>query len=384
LRIAFDTRWIRTSNLEGVGGYTMELLLKLLEIDTSNDYLAFFDSEDKLRYFKRVFKPERFKNLEVRHVRFSLASLWANGISLPRFLKKNKIDIYHVPFFAFSPFKMSPKLIATVYDIVPFLYPRYSVLDCPTLRLFFNNRYLLKTIMSRADKFVVASQHSIDYLVKEFGFSPDKFVLVRPGIAPGIARVTDEDLLKTVASVYRLPRDYILFMGELGLHKRITPLIKGYMMLPEELRRKHKLVIVGRGEKLYPRDVDVSVRRKALPEGVIIPGYIRMEDKPAVYSMAKAFVSPTLYEGFPLFMLEAMACGVPVAASNIPLLREFVGDSMLKFDPEQPRSVCAALKRILTDDSSRASLIKKGKDMVSTYTWESTARNILQVYNNVL
>jgi glycosyltransferase involved in cell wall biosynthesis len=383
LRIAFDTRWIRTSNLEGIGGYSLELLEELLAADKSNQYLLFFESDDRVRYFRKRFKPERFNNVEVVKTGLTLSSLWVNVVFLPRFLRKHKVDIYHVPYFAFTPFKSNYKTVATVYDLVPFLYPRYSVRDCPVLRYIFRNRTFAKFIMSKADGFVACSSRSLEYMKDKCGIKEDKLKLIYPGVGRDFRPITDKDKLESVASKYDLPRDYVLYMGELGLHKNITNLVKAFLMMNGRLRKKHKLVIIGRGEKLYPRDIDGVMKKGKLHEDIVMPGYILMEDKPAIYSMAKAFVSPTLYEGFPLFILEAMACGVPVAASGIPELAEFVGDSIFQIDPSKPESISIALERILTDENLRAALVNKGSDVSSKFSYKNTAGQILSVYEEL-
>jgi len=384
VRIAFDTRWIRTSNQEGVGGYALELLLKMLETDRENSYLAFIETEEKFRYFQKRFRPERFKNLEVRREHLVLSSIWANNVSLPLFLRRNDIDIYHVPFFAFTPFKAGYKIIATVYDLIPYLYPRYSVRDCPVVRFFFRHKAFARFMMNKADKFVVSSKGSIEYLKREMRMSDDKLKLIYPGVGEEFRRVADRDALRIVSGKYGIPEGSIVFMGELGLHKNISGLIEAYLSLGEKLRKKHKLVIIGRGEKLYPKDVDRSVASGSPHRDIIMPGYILLEDKPAIYSLASCFVSPTRYEGFPHYILEAMACGTPVAASDINEIREFAGKgSYAGFDPDDPSSIGAALESVLTDEKHRKDMIAIGKKAASRFTWDKAAREILALYNNV-
>ncbi len=384
MRIAFDTRWIRTSNMEGVGGYSWELLRSLLKADKANEYLLFFEDDLKESFFKREFKTAQYNNVKTSHADLSTGSLLVNIFSLPGFLKRNRIDVYHTPYFAFTPFKAGYKLIATVYDLIPFLYPRYSVRDCPILRYIFKNRAFAKFIMSKADRFITSSKYSKEYLSKNFDYPKEKISVIYPGVSGDVKRVTESGYLDHCAAKYGLPKDYVLFMGELGLHKNITSLVKAYSMINPALRKKHKLVLIGRGEELYPKDIDPIIREGKLRGDIIVPGYILPEDKPAVYSMARAFVSPTLYEGFPLFILEAMACGVPVAASNIPQLDEFVKDAICKFDVGRSESIAIALEKVLTDEPLRAQLVQKGAKQVSLFNWDKTAAQVLALYNNVI
>jgi glycosyltransferase involved in cell wall biosynthesis len=376
LRIAFETRWMTTSNMEGVGGYTLNLLLNLLEIDRENSYLALFESEDKLRYFKRNYDLDRFPNLEIKLIDLSLGSLLSNVIFLPRFLKSQNIDVYHSPYFVLSPMNQNYRIIATIYDLMPFLYPRESIRDCPLLKFIFKNRWFSRLIMSKASAFVASSDDMINYVSTKFGFSREKFRVIKPGVGSGYMPISDETLLTQVSNVYGIPRGCVLFMGCLGEHVRINDLAEAYLKLDPDLRKKHKLVIVGRGEERYPKSIPPN-------EDIIFPGYIKMEDKPAVYSLASAFMNPTLYEGFPLQMLEAMACGVPVAASNIPQFREFAAGAFLEFDPNDVNSTAAALNRILTDESLRTQLKERGLAAAGKFKWEGTAKEVLELYKRL-
>ena len=219
----------------------------------------------------------------------------------------------------------------------------------------------------------------------KFGYPNERIDLIYPGISERVKRVADEGILESVAAKYGLPRNYILFMGEFGRHKNLEGLVKAYLSLDASLRKRHKLVIIGRGEELYPTKESSRLDLAGFKSSdIITPGYILMEDKPAIYSMACAFVSPTLYEGFPLFILEAMACGVPVACSGIETVNEFVGDAVLKFNSHERDSIKGALEKILTDASIRSSLAQKGLERARRFSWSNTARQTLDLYNNVM
>jgi glycosyltransferase involved in cell wall biosynthesis len=373
---------VRTSNLEGVGGYALELLPELLKIDTENEYFLFFEPDERPNYFKKRVDLSRFKNVEIKVAPLPLGRLKTNIFSLPRFLKENRIDIYHVPNIVFSPFKSGYKIIATVYDLLPFLYPRVAIRDCPLLSFIYKSRAFASFIINKADYIVASSRHSAMYLSHEFKFPIERTRLIYPGVSDKMRRVTDLKELAPLKRKYSLPDNYVLYMGELGSHVNIPALVAAYGMLPEALRAKHKLVIIGRGEKLR-RDLDKITRSKVALHDIVMPGYIFPDDKAAIYSMAAAFVSPTLYEGFPLLILEAMACGVPVAASAVPCLDEFLFDAALRFDPKDPKSIAASIESILTDSSLRSDLAQKGRLMSSKFSWQTTAKSILDLYKEV-
>ena len=185
-----------------------------------------------------------------------------------------------------------------------------------------------------------------------------------------------------VRGKYGLPADYILYVGTIQPRKNLGTLIEAYARLKKERGIANRLVITGRKGWLYDR-LFARLKELALGDEVIFTGFVPDEELPYIYDGAKAFVYLSFFEGFGLPPLEAMACGVPVITSNTTSLPEVVGDAGIALPPKDVEGVTAALARILTDPETAAAMKEKGLRRARTFSWESTARQTLEIYGKI-
>jgi len=187
---------------------------------------------------------------------------------------------------------------------------------------------------------------------------------------------------ETVAAArarYRLPERYLLFVGTIEPRKNLGRLLQAFERL-HEARLTDALVIVGQRGWLYD-DFFAALENSPARQAVIFPGFVPDADLPAVYAGAQALAFPSLFEGFGLPVLEAMACGTPVVCSNTSSLPEVVGEAALLVDPTDVDALADALTRVLRDDALRRELWQKGWAQVQHFTWQETARRTLAVYH---
>jgi len=229
---------------------------------------------------------------------------------------------------------------------------------------------------------VVGSESAARDLVELAGVPRDKIEVIRYGVSEAFYPEPGAAVREMLQRRYNLPRArYLLFVGTLEPRKNVPTLLRAFSRLPH-LRRTHCLVLAG-----PPAHGVDEIRRVAqtlgLSEAVAMPGYLTVEELRALYSHADCFVYPSLYEGFGLPPLEAMACGAPVIASNASCFPEVLADAAVQVDPRDPAALAAAIAAVVEDESLTSALRDKGFDRVKRFSWERTARQTLEIYRRI-
>jgi glycosyltransferase involved in cell wall biosynthesis len=246
------------------------------------------------------------------------------------------------------------------------------------------NRWYLNLTMPlycrRATHIIVISECTRRDLVAAYGLPPDKVTVVYEAADPRF-RPQPPDAVTGVRARYGLPERYLLFVGTIEPRKNLTRLLRAFEVVRAD-GLADGLVIVGRRGWLYD-DFFATLERSPARDAVFFPGYVPDEDLPALYAGAQALVLPSLYEGFGLPTLEAMACGTPVACSDTSSLPEVTGDAALHFDPREVGAMTDALRRLLGDADLRAVLRGRGLERVVGFSWERVAAETRAVYSAV-
>jgi len=193
--------------------------------------------------------------------------------------------------------------------------------------------------------------------------------------------------MSTISERYGIGSRFILYFGGFDLRKNVPRLIEAYARLPEHLRREYQLVVAGRyhnlGHPLFP-DPRETVRRLGLEGNVVFTGQIREQDKAPLFSAATVFAFPSLYEGFGIPVLEAMACGTPVLTSNLSALPEVAGDAGLLIDPYDTDAIAQGLVDLLDHQERREELARRGLERARRFTWRQVAEQTVRVYRSVV
>lgn len=290
-------------------------------------------------------------------------------------LKKNNLnlDVIHSPENAalFIKLKYQKKII-TVHDS-QYLFP-----ESTTLITRLRYKFLLSRTLKTADKIIAVSNSIKKDLITYFNIPEGKIKVIFEAADEKFKPISHEGV-NEVKQKYNLSSPFILYVGLLTKHKNIPVLIKAFYKIKSGI--KHKLVITGTKAWKY-REVFETVKKLNLQNDIIFTGYVD-EDLPALYNAADAFVYPSLYEGFGLAPLEAMACGTPVITSNISSLPEVVGDAGIMVDPSDIDGLARSIYEVLINDRLREDLIKKGLERAKMFSWEKCARETLNVYEEV-
>jgi glycosyltransferase involved in cell wall biosynthesis len=292
-------------------------------------------------------------------------------VRLPLAAFTHKLDVLHSLNFATVRFCPCPQVV-TIYDL--------SFLTYPSLTEPAVARYLYRVVpqaVERADIVLAISAFTAEELHQRLGVAREKIHVTPLGVDSRFAPVSGFN--KPPASS-NLP--YVLYVGSVGLRKNLQTLIEAFAIIARQ-GFPHTLVLAG-AEAYLGAEVKSAVRSHGLQDRVVLIGYVPDEDLPPLYSGASLFVFPSLYEGFGLPPLEAMACGTPVVCSNTSSLPEVVGDAALLVNPLDAEAMARAMATILENRQLADQLRKAGLARVRDFSWNSTADRTLKAYRSLL
>jgi len=366
MKIGFDATSL-CRKITGIEYYAYNLLRNILQYDKNNDYVVFFRKE----------VHPRLKNFDSR-AKFILCpftnQILCEQVWLPYIASKEKIDLMHFPAFPPGLF-FNKKFVCTIHDAAMWNFPE---------KLSWKGKYyflpLANHAVKKADKIITVSEFSKkqieSFLVKK------KIRIENCGgaIEESFFNLINEGVLSDVRGKLGLPDKFILGVNSLEPRKNIPNLLKAFWKVKNDYKLiEYKLVLVGR--KAWGKDFILSeINRLNLQSEVILTGYVDSELLSAIYRLADIFVYPSFYEGFGLPPVEAMASRVPVIASDIPVLREILGDSALFVDPHDPDNIASGILYLLNNSKKKMELIAKGFDRALTYSWQKVASKTINVY----
>ncbi len=268
--------------------------------------------------------------------------------------------------------------VTTIYDLTTLLYP-----ECHTdlVREFQAKKF--RFAQTQADAVIAISKSAKQDTVNQLGLDPAHIYVVYGGVDSSYRPLPPMVVAETLSSVGLVPQEYMLNVGTIEPRKNLVRLIQAY----QQVRRKHpqlvpKLVHAGITGWMY-EDVLTQVHALDLEDDVIFLGRVESELLPALYNGAQLFVYPSIYEGFGLPVLEAMACGAPVITSNTSSLPEVAGNAAILIDPYDVTQIAEAMEQMLSDGDQRAALRQQGFARSAQFTWEATARKTLKVYEDI-
>ncbi len=376
MRIGIDASSILPEKT-GVGYYTLNLLRNLLALDQENQYVIFLNS-----YTRSLPDASLLKQPNVTIKQFHmpgplLINLWRYLHAPPIELFLGKLDLFHSA-STYVPPQLTGLRVATVYDLYFLMHPE----DCDVL----GGKYHLHTLprrLKRLDRIIAVSNHTKNDLIKLLNIPAEKITVIYGGIDTTTFRlILDKNLLESIREEYCLPNNYILSVSTLEPRKNFEGLLFAYKRLKEILHNPPKLVIVGR-QGWKAEHISQTVKQLRLKRDVIFAGYVTEEHLPMIYNSALLFICPSLYEGFGLPVLEAMACGVPVIVSNTSSLREIAKEAGITVDPHNYYEMAEKMKELIMTHRLRDQLRDKGLEHVRMFSWELCARKTLALYTEL-
>ncbi len=371
MKIAIDAR--STMNIAGIGRLTFELIRHLGKIDNENEYYLFFHRNyskiDEIlgSNFKKYIIPFKTGLLFLK--------LFWHEILIPHHCNKLKVDVFHQPDFI-SARKGSYKKVVTIHDLSTNIFPKTKPLS---VRLYYIN-YVAKTI-KKADIIVADSMNTKKDIIKFYGIKENLIKVVYPGVMDYFNVIPDKDILDKTREKYKLPEEFILFVGTIEPRKNLVRLLKAFSQVVSQGYKDIYLVISGYKGWLTKQFFTMLDNLK-ISDKVLLLGYTDEENLPALYNLAKIFVFPSIYEGFGIPPLEAMACGTPVIASNSSSIPEVVGDAAILVDPYNEKILANSILNLLKDTNLQKDLVDKGLKRARMFSWDKMAREMLQIYTS--
>jgi alpha-1,3-rhamnosyl/mannosyltransferase len=290
--------------------------------------------------------------------------------------RRRRFDLYHET--NYIPMRFDGPTVLTIFDLSFHLYPETH----PKERVNYMKRNFYSNL-NCASYFITISEAVKQEMIKYLGLS-EKMITVTPlGVGEDFKPVPMERLNSSLSKYGLQPGSYILCVGTLEPRKNITTLLKAYAGLPYPLKNKYPLVLAG-GRGWLMEGLDKEIRKLGISTYTIKTGYIPKEDLPPLYNGANIFVYPSLYEGFGIPPLEAMACGTPVITSNVSSLPEVVGDAGIMIHPEDVKKFSEEMEDLLTNPDRRRHLSHMGIERAKLFTWERCSIKTLGVYDLVI
>ena len=353
----------------GVGYYTENLLASVMQMSPEHKYVLFSNRDMRANW--------RPMGREIIYGRgfFPVRSVWMQAM-LPGTVRRVRPEICHFTNYL-APLTLGCPYVVNIHDMSLYITPRLH--NFKKLAL---DRTLIPHVARRADAIITGSNSARDDIVRHLRVPRKKIKVISYAISPAFGPVTDPARLSAVREKYGIRVPYILYVGTIEPRKNIASLIRAFALLKRR-GLPHKLVIVGQpGWHFAP--IYAEVERQALRCEVIFTGYVPFEDLPALYSAAESMAFPSLYEGFGLPVLEAMACGTPLVTSNSSALAEIAGVNALLVNPLSVSEIAAALHRLHKDPDLRQELRRRGLSRAAEFTWERLARSTLDLYEDVV
>ena len=367
MRVAIDVRKIDDF---GVGTYVRNLLHWLARLDQETEYLLVCRRSDCERL---VALGPNFRPLPNRSKNYSIAE----QLTVPLGLMGNGVDLFHAPHYVL-PALTPCRAIVTIHDCIHLMFPEY--LPGRIAHLYARIAFWIAT--QRSSRVLTVSEASRRDILKYCPMPPNKVEVIYNAIDDRFNETPDVEQLASVRERYQLHDRFLLYSGNVKPHKNLERLIDAFARLRRRESDDIKLLISGSEISRYAT-LRRAVHRYNLHKHVRFLGFLSTDTLAALYHLADAFVFPSLYEGFGLPPLEAMASGTPVLTSNLSSLPEVVGDAALLVDPYDPESITDGMQQILSDTALRERLIRQGRIRASEFSWESSVRRVLATYREV-
>jgi glycosyltransferase involved in cell wall biosynthesis len=368
--VGFDARKIRDF---GIGTYIRQLLQAMARRPESENYrfrvyLRGADREllDDL--------PPRFEAVAEESRGYSVAEL----TRLPWRLWRDRLDLFHATHYVLPPLPRG-RAVVTIHDIIHLLYPQFL----PSRAAHVYANVMIRRALARADRIITVSYNSKRDLVDYFHVPPPRIDVIYNGVSPRFRPDVPEAERARVAAKYGLPVPFLLFLGGEKPHKNLQAVVRAYAEARRTVDLPHALALAGPPSRSQAR-LDALIAALDLSDRVFRPGLVEEEDLPGLVAGADVLLYPTLYEGFGLPVVEAMACGTPVLTSSTSALQEIAGGYAYLVDPMDVDAIARGIVALSTDEKVRTDFRELGKKRALDFSWDKAAEKTLEVYRTAL
>ncbi|MFA5643999.1 MAG: glycosyltransferase family 1 protein [Patescibacteria group bacterium] len=379
-RIGIDARFYGPTG-KGLGRYIQEIVDNVIKLDQSNDYVIFLVKEN----FDELIISD-YPNVKKVLVNIRWYT-WEEQIFFPFYIWREKLDLIHFPHFNI-PFFVPTKFVITIHDLI---LTKFKTIRATTLHPFIYQlknlayRIIIRKGLQSARKIITVSNFTKDDIIEQFKIKPEKIEVIYEGVA-NLAKGRDSLFVskldnREVLVDYNINNKFLLYVGNAYPHKNLDFLLDCFLDIYKK-DNSLRLVLVGREDYFYKnlKDLSNKIFSNFKDNPVIFAGYVPDEKLEIFYQKALVYVFPSLYEGFGLPPLEAMAKGCPVLSSNESSMPEILGESALYFDPRDKQDFLDKFNLIISDVDLRSKMIKMGKEHQKKYNWWECAFQTWKIY----
>jgi len=379
MKIGIDARFLTHPQKGGFKTYSENLITALACVDDKNEYILYLDRMPDQN--TKIPQQPNFAYKVLKQLP-GIGMPWREQGEISLQTSRDKLDLLHSPCLT-APILHACPLVITIHDMIWLFPQQYSRSDTFSLQWKLMEWYQLtipRISSRRAAAIITVSQLSKDDIVKHLGIDPGLVHVTQEAVSSFFQPAEDTGQVQSLQTKYGLNSKFILAIGSADPRKNIETLVNAYALLPESLRTEYHLAIVWTAPVLAT-SLASSIQDLNLSRFVHFLFKVPNEDLVFLYNEASLFVFPSLYEGFGLPVLEAMACGTPVIAANTSSIPEVSGDAALLVDARDPQGMSAAMARVLSDNILASEMVQKGLKRNALFSWEKCARETLMVYN---
>ena len=375
LDIVIDGRRVRDF---GIGTYIRSLVHALSRIDAANHYTV-VTGPGEARVWGTL--PDNFRIA----IYAGDDHAYSDHLLFPLFLRRLKPDLVHIPLNR-VPLLMIRPYVVTIHDMVNLFYDERKL---SAVHMYLR-RFRFRRVLTRASRVIAVSEATKRDVENLLDVPPGRITRVYNAPDPGFLGrdpAAGEEERRRIMERYQIDRPFLLYAGAIRHHKNIPRLVEAFAVLREQLAAHPvygdlRLVIIGDTISQYPA-VRQAVLKSKMEHAVRFLGFVPFDTLRCFYESAAAFVFPSRHEGFGLPPLEAMACGTPVVTSNVSSLPEVAGDAAMLVNPGNVFDIARGIREVLTDEPLRAELIRRGRAQAARFSWERSAREVLEIYQDV-
>jgi glycosyltransferase involved in cell wall biosynthesis len=364
VRIGIDARKLHDF---GIGTYIRNLLRQLARLDHDTEFVVLCRPEDRegLLSLGANFRPvpETSGNYSI-----------AEQLTVPLALRREGVTLFHAPHYVL-PRLVGCKSVVTIHDCIHLMFPQYL----PNRAALAYARASISLAARRATRVLTVSESSKRDILRYVNADPGKIDVIYNAYDERFGVEPREEEVVRVRERFQLHDEFVLYAGNVKPHKNVERLIQAFHLVRQRGLDHLKLVIIGDEVSRYAA-LRRAVHKHQLHKYVRFLGYLPEETLAVMYRLAGVFVFPSLYEGFGLPPLEAMASGTPVVTSNVSSLPEVAGDAAILVDPYDPSAIADGIATVLTDERVRRDMRRKGLERASQFSWEASVRRVRDIY----
>lgn len=368
-RIGLDARFYGPVG-KGLGRYTQEIVDRVIKQDTHNQYVVFLSQENFDSFYC---SNKKVKKILIKARWYSVAE----QIVFPFIIWRQKLDLMHFMHFN-VPIFTPVKFLVTIHDLI---LTKFPTTRASTLSPFFYKiknlayKIVIWVAIKRAKSIIAVSKFTRNDIIRQFNARKDKVKLIYEGVSD--FKNLEKENSKNILNKYNIKKPFLLYVGNAYPHKNLERLIKAFLILKKDFINL-SLVLVGKEDYFYKRLKNFLDYKKY---NILFPGFVADDELGVFFQEAECYVFPSLYEGFGLPPLEAMAFSCPVVSSNRSCLPEILGDAAVYFNPEKEQDIVNKIKKVIKDDVLKKQMIAKGSQQIKKYSWQKAVEQTLKLYH---